>query len=292
MEELWEIFKLKKNEYKQFFDFKKRVLEPARLELLEKTGKSFSWEAIKRGRGGKVVGVQFVFDGEVEEKKEAVVVPESIPERKAETPIVPETPKLEEMPIVKPEPIKQEMSEAAKLLVDCGVSENVAVRLAEGRDTDYIREKISIANAHPEYVKNKAGFIVQAIRENWVDADVVRMRQEEMRLNAQKHALEERKRLKGIWDRYRVQRGALGLKEYEKRTGEEIERIKSEFLGGLNDIIRNIYRKKENFGYEDHMFRSFFLGKLELPSFDWFLVMEGITLSGEEREILEREVMR
>jgi len=288
LKELWETLGLKKEEYKIFRDFKNRVLEPARLELLEKTGQSFSWEAIRKGRGGKVVGVRFVFDGEVEKVKEAVVVLESKPETESQQ--VQKKPERAKSPVVEPESVKREMSEAVRLLLDCGISESVAVRLAEGRETDYIREKVSVANAHPEYVKNKAGFLVQAIRENWVDDDIVRMRQEERRLNAQKHALERRKRLKGIWDRYRVQRDALGLKEYEKKTDEERERIKSEFLGGLNAVIRNIYRKKETFGYEDHMFRSFFLGKLELPSFDWFLVLEGITLSGEEREILEKEV--
>jgi hypothetical protein len=39
------------------------------------------------------------------------------------------------------------------------------------------------------------------------------------------------------------------------------------------------------------MFRSFFLNTLELPSFENFLVAEGITLSGEEWEILEKEVL-
>jgi hypothetical protein len=194
--------------------------------------------------------------------------------------------------MVEPEIIKQVLSEGARLLVENGVSENVAVKLGEQYEAFYIKEKISLANAHPNYIKSKAGFLIQAIRENWVDADIVREQQKGMRLNAQKEVLERRKRVKDIWDRYRVQRGALGLKEYEKMTGEEIQKIKSEFLGTLNDIIRNIYRKKESFGYEDSMFRSFFLSQFEFPSFENFLVAEGIMLSGEEREILEREVMR
>ena len=176
--------------------------------------------------------------------------------------------------------------------MDCGISENVAVQLADGRETDYIREKISLANAHPEYVKNKAGFIVQAIRENLIDVDIVRMRQKEARQNAEKEGLERRKRVKDIWDRYKVQRDTLGLKEYQRKPVDEVHRLKGEFLSTLKDIFRNIYLKKEDFGYEDGLFRSFFLNKLELPSFDMFLALEGITLSGEEREILEREIIR
>ena len=57
------------------------------------------------------------------------------------------------------------------------------------------------------------------------------MRQNEMRLNAQKDILETRKRVKDIWDRYRVQKGAMGLREYEKMTVEEKQRIKRNFSG-------------------------------------------------------------
>lgn len=87
-----------------------------------------------------------------------------------------------------------------------------------------------------------------------------------------------------------MQKGSLGLRAYEKMTEEEREKTKGAFLQSVNDIVRNIYRKKEAFGYEDGMFRSFFLNSLELPSFENFLMAEGITLSEEEREILEREV--
>lgn len=290
MKELWDILGLKKDEYSLFKNFKNRVLEPARLELSEKTGQSFSWEAVRQGRGGKVVGVRFIFDGETEKEKKAAAVPESKSETENEQ--IEEKPEQIKFPIVEMERVKQEMSEAANLLVDCGISEGVAIRLADGHETDYIREKIAIANAHPEYIKNKAGFIVQAVRENWVDADVVRMRQEEARLNAEKEGLERRKRLRGIWDRYKMQRDTLGLKEYQRRPVDEIHRLKTEFMGTLKDIFRNIYTKKGEFGYEDGMFRSFFLNTLELPSFDRFLALEGIALTDEERTIVEKEIAR
>ena len=189
-----------------------------------------------------------------------------------------------------PEPVKQEMNEGVRLLLENGISENVAVRLGEQYEVFYLREKIALANAHPEYIKNKAGFLIQAIKENWIDDDIVREQQKEVRLTAQKAIQETQKWVKGIWDRYRMQKGSLGLREYEKLTEEERERTKGAFLQSVNDIVRNIYRKKEGFGYEDGMFRSFFLNTLELPSFENFLVAEGITLSCEEREILEKEV--
>ena len=288
LKELWDILGLKKDEYSIFKNFKNRVLEPARLELLEKTGQSFTWEAIRQGRGGKVVGVRFVFDGETEKEKGVV----AILERKLEIKKKKEEENTKPVPVAaaQPEPVKQEMNEGVRLLLENGISENVAVRLGEQYEVFYLREKIALANAHPEYIKNKAGFLIQAIKENWIDDDIVREQQKEVRLNAQKAIQETQKRVKGIWDRYRMQKGSLGLREYEKLTEEERERTKGAFLQSVNDIVRNIYRKKEGFGYEDGMFRSFFLNTLELPSFENFLVAEGITLSGEEREILEKEV--
>lgn len=247
LKELWDTLGLKKTEYKIFRNFKNKVLEPARLELLEKTGQSFSWEAIRQGRGGKVVGVRFVFDGEVEREskteKETVVALQSATEQEREKPHIQEQPEQEENP-----PIKPEKSEAVKLLLDCGVSEGVAAQLADKHETEYIREKIAIANAHPEYVKNKAGFIIKAVRENWIDEDVAKMKREEARLDAEKRASEARKRLRDTWDRYKWKRGILGLKEFEKLADDEVEKIKEEFLGGLNDFLRGIYQKKETLG--------------------------------------------
>lgn len=291
LKELWDVLGLKKDEYSVFKNFKNRALEPARLELLEKTGQSFSWEAVRQGRGGKVIGVRFVFDGEDErenkaEKKTAAVL-QSAMEQEGKKPRVQEKLEQEEKPFFEPE-----KSEAVKLLLDCGISDGVAVQLANEHETDYIREKIAIANAHPEYVKNKAGFIIKAVRENWIDEDIARMKREEARLNVEKEGLERRNRLKGIWDRYRVHKGALGLKEYERMTADEVGKLKGEFLGTLNAMLRGIYAKKENFGYEDGMFRGFFLNTLELPSFDRFLAVEGIKLSNDEREILESEIVR
>jgi len=290
LKELWDVLGLKKDEYSIFKNFKNRVLEPARLELLEKAGQSFSWEAIRQGRGGKVVGVRFVFDGETEKEKEVVAVLER--KQKIESQKTEETKEPVVVPTVEPESFKQTLSEGAQLLIENGISESVAVSLGEKYGIPYLREKIALANLHPEYIKNKAGFLIQAIKENWVDADIVRNQQKSIAANAKKRREETRKQVKGIWDRYRVQRYALGLKKYEKMASEEIQKLKEEFLVGLKDIFRSLYRKKENFGYEDGMFRSFFLSRFILPSFEDFLVAEGITLSEEEREILEKEFMR
>ena len=304
LDEFRKMLGIEKNEYRHIWNLKKKVLDVAQQDVNAITDISVSCRSIKQGLGGKVVKLEFTFSekerkpdilseisaiaytGE-EETEERIA---DIVEKENPAPVV--APPAVSPPQVKPEPVKPELSEGARLLLENGISENVAVRFAEQYETFYLREKIALVNTHPEYVKNKAGFLIQAIRENWIDEKIVRNKQTEMRLNAEKATLETQKRVKGIWDRYRMQKGSLGLRAYEKMTEEEREKTKGAFLQSVNDIIRNIYRKKEGFGYEDGMFRGFFLNTLELPSFENFLVAEGITLSGEEREILEREVRR
>ncbi len=188
-------------------------------------------------------------------------------EKESPAPVVVPAPPLP-APRVEQQAEPPPVSEGARLLLENGISESVAVQLSDQYETFYLQEKVSLANAHPEYIKNKAGFLIQAIKENWIDADIVREQQKEMRLNAARMLSETRKRVGGIWDRYRMQKGALGLRAYEKLTETEKEKTKGAFLQSVNDVIRNIYHKKGNFGYEDGLFRSFFLNTLELPSFE------------------------
>jgi plasmid replication initiation protein len=51
---------------KDFKDFRRRVLDQAHKDIMEREGSSlwFDWEPIKMGRGGKVVAIRFVFNQE------------------------------------------------------------------------------------------------------------------------------------------------------------------------------------------------------------------------------------
>ena len=50
---------IKQSEYKEYRDFKKRVLDPCQQALSENTDIKFTYEPIKRGKGGKVVAIKF-----------------------------------------------------------------------------------------------------------------------------------------------------------------------------------------------------------------------------------------
>lgn len=304
LEEFRKMLGIAKNEYKHIWNLKKKVLDVAQQDVNKITDINVSCRSIRQGIGGKIVKLEFTFSKKEKEPKilseistiaytEEEETEEGIDdtlERENLTPV--SVPIAVHPPKIKPEPVKPELSEGAKLLLENGISKNIAIRLAKRYETVYLREKVALANAHREYIKNKAGFLVQAIKENWLDDDIVREQKKEMRLNDEKRFLETRKRVKGIWDRYRVQRDDLGLKKYERMAVDEIEKVKKQFLDGLQGVVRGIYQKKETFGYEDGMFRSFFLSRFTLPSFEDFLVLEGVTLTDEEKEILEKEVRR
>jgi len=145
LKELREVLGIKKGEYKIFRDFKNRVLEPARAELLEKTGQSFAWEAIRQGQGGKVVGVRVAFDGDRAGHRAIAPVIVSSPSPFPEPPSPaghsePPSPSPQEPPVAAPPP-----SPAVQWLEDCGVSPVVAKDLATRYECAYIQEKISAA---------------------------------------------------------------------------------------------------------------------------------------------------
>lgn len=308
LEEFRKMLGIEKKEYQHIWNFKKKVLDVAQQDVNAITDITVSCRPIKQGLGGKIVKLEFIFS-EKREKPDILSEIATITYTEEE-----DSEDLEEeekkgmkaknhessidldheipVPEVKKEPKQSLLKESTRLLLDCGISENVAEELATQKELSYLQEKVALANLHPDYIKNRAGFIVKAIQENWVDDDIVKEQQREMRLEAEKRVSETRKRVKGIWDRYRVQRDAIGLKKYERMAIEEIEKLKQEFLESLNSVFLKVYRKKENFGYEDGFFRSFFLKRFQLPSFEEFLVAEAVTLSEEERKMVEQEFER
>lgn len=266
LKELRETLGLNKEEYKQFFDFKKRVLEPARLELGEKTGKAFQWSVIRQGHGGKITGVRFVFD---EDKKL-----KSREEKATETPS--ETP--QEVP----------RAEILAHLVRCGLSQASAQACVRQYDDAYIAEKIALAEAHPEEVRNKPGFLLEALKNDWRSPEeAMRREQAAQQVQEQAHAAQQHK-LRTLLEKYRAHCKNAGLQQYQRLTEEQRHQLKEAYLADLPAPLRERYQRQPEFGYEDGFFRSFFLGRLPdaLPTLDQYLVSQAITLTDDERHAL------
>lgn len=262
LKDLWEMLGLRKDEYTLFKNFKNRVLEPARLELLEKTGNSFSWEPIKQGRGGRVVGVHFTFDGEDNAKiNETVEVQEQTKKEVQQLALVAEEAQTLE-------------GEAVAELVGVGVSPKTAQTLTEKHGAEYIQEKIELLSQRKD-VKSGAGFVVSAIREDWRDEKI----EKEKKAREEKRKKEDeeiRKReLQRIKDKYAEFKRNIAFEQYQKLPDDVKKQWKIEFLEAQPFIVSNLLRLK-GFDFESGVFRAFVMQRLKLPTFEDFLNKEGI----------------
>ncbi len=268
LKELRDTLGLKKSEYRQFCDFKKRVLEPARLELLEKTGKSFVWELFREGRGGKIAGIRFVFDGD-DDKEQEELLPAGLQLK------------------VKEE--SQSNEKWVQLLVDFGVSRHLAQELAGKYEEAYLQEKVAIVVAHPEYVKNKAGFLVRAIQEDWKDSQIEEKKQLEETRRMEREQREREDRLRAIKQNFDVYRKNQALKQYEQFSESVRLQFKDEYLATLNPILKKRYRDKPDFGFEDPYFRAFLMkDKIPVLPLEAYLQQTGAALNPEDLEIMNR----
>ena len=287
LSELWEMLGLKKNEYAIFRNFKNRVLEPARLELLEKTGSSFSWEAVRQGKGGKVVGVRIVFEGEIEQEEKPVAVMGSnshlAMEPDRDNPVVKESPKTEEKAL--DEPINNEV---VRLLVNHGISPAVAAGLAGQHEEPYIREKIAMAAVHPEYVKNKAGFLITAIQEDWKDAQIEEKKRMEESRRKERERQDRQVHLRTVKQNFDVYRKNHALQQYEQVPETTRLEWRSEYLATLAPILSKRYANRPDFGFEDPYYRAFVMQhKLAALSWDDYLTQTGLSLSPEDQQAIQ-----
>ncbi len=272
LSELREVLGLQKNEYKIFRDFKNRVLEPARVELLEKTGKSFTWEQIRQGRGGKVTGIRFVFDGdgESESSPEARAIPPSRDTKKRE----------QETDHQNPAGIDR--------LIRLGVSPQKAQELAGLYAEPYILEKIALVESHPEYVKSAAGFVITALQEDWKDAKIEEQKRGEERRHEETAKRNRETRLRTIKQNFEMRAKNHALRQYEQLSVVAQQQFKEEFLGTLPDILAKRYVQKSDFGFEDPYYRAFVMKhKLSALTLEAYLQEAGLSLSPEETQSLQ-----
>lgn len=270
MKELRGIFGLNRDEYKEFSDFKRRVLESARLELLEKSGKSFTWEPVRQGRGGKVIGIHFIFDEDSEDQEQEI--------QKNGIPIPVETPAL----------IPQKDGKIASILVDCDVSPVVAEELAGQYEEPYILEKIALMSAHVGPVKSKAGFIIKALQEDWKDHEQEERRRHEERRQAAQAEQDRKARFRSIRENFNLHAKNHALRQYEQLPIATQQQLKEAFLGTLSGILAKRYVQKSEFGFEDPYYRAFVMQhKLPPLTLEAYLDQAGLVLNPEDARDLQ-----
>lgn len=280
LKELRDVLGLKKEEYKEFFNFKNRVLEPARIELLEKAGQSFTWEPIKQGRGGKITSVRFVFDGEVEESADENK--EEPEERQQVLSLA-----VDQEPEPKEKATQSVLSDEAQAvfneLLGIGVGEKTARAMVERYSVEQIREKMKILKSKKD-VQNEAGFVVRAVRDDWHDPKVEKERQAQ-EARERKEADEKRKKeLQRLKDKYEEFKKEIAFEQYQKLPQDVREQWKSEFINNQPFFARLL---RKGFDFESGAFRAFVMQRLELPTFENFLKREGYKLSDDGIEFLK-----
>jgi hypothetical protein len=273
LKELRDVLSLKKDEYDQFFDFKRRVLEPARVELLEKTGKSFTWQPIKQGRGGKIIGVRLVFDSDDEALTAGAAAPDSAPGE-----AVPE-PLSEAMPV---ETGSEEQQAVFAELVRLGLAEKVARAILERYAVDQIQQKLALVEQRQD-IKNQAGFFIQAMQGDWRDPEIEHaQRQTEKR--QRRESLEARKReLRRLKERFMACKLAAALEYYRETPETVIQQWRDEFTES-QPVWKSLLRGKQ-LDFEHAAFRAFVMERLSLPTLDDFLEQENLQLSGDDRAL-------
>lgn len=270
LKDLWEMLGLKKGEYKIFRDFKNRVLEPARLELLEKTGKSFLWEPIKQGRGGKVVGVRFLFDDEDKTPTDKII--EEQEQSKRET---------RQLAFITEETHTPE-GEAVAGLIEVGVSQKTAQTLTDKHGAEYVQEKIELLSQRKD-VKSGAGFVVSAIREDWRDEKAEKEKQKQEEKKKREDEEIRKKELRRVKYKYEEFKKEVALEQYQKLPDDVKEQWKSEFKNNQPFFARLL---RKGFDFENGAFRAFVMQRLALPTLDDFFEKNGVQLNDKDRSVL------
>ena len=273
LKELWEILGLGEDEYTIFRNFRNRVLEPARLELLERTGKSFTWEPVKQGRGGKIIGVRLVFDSDDEALTAGAAARDSAPgEAVAEPP-------SEAMPV---ETGNEEQQAVFAELVRLGLAEKAARATLERYPVDQIQQKLALVKQRQD-IKNQAGFFIQAMQGDWRDPEIEHaQRQAEKRQRSE--SLEVRKReLRRLKERFMACKLAAAREHYRETPETVIQQWRDEFTES-QPVWKSLLRGKK-LDFEHAAFRAFVMERLSLPTLDDFLEQGDLQLSGDDRAL-------
>ncbi len=273
MKELWEILGLGEDEYTIFRNFRNRVLEPARLELLERTGKSFTWEPVKQGRGGKIIGVRLVFDSDDETATDDEAARES-PSGAGEV----AGPDGETAEGTGSEEKQAVFAELLRL----GVAKKAARDILDRYELDQIRQKLALVAQH-QAVKNQAGFFIEALQEDWRDPVIEQDRQQQEKQQRRTRQETRQRDLRRLKDRFLAYRMEVARKQYREAPETAIQQWRNEFTE--SQPVWNSLLRGKKLDFEHAAFRAFVMERLALPTLEEFLAGENLQLSDDDRAL-------
>ena len=247
LDELRELLMLEEGEYSQFFNFRNRILKTAREELAEKTDLIFTWNEEKIRQ--KCVAIEFIIQSQPFPQER---------ETSEGSPVFPEPGGAEEpaadIPKSSPAPLR-----GVEELMALGVTRATALDLVEQYGAERVLDKVAYTRTLQQEgkVKNPAGFMVEAIRNEYRDNQAEeRERQAKARQAREAKAARERE-AQAVTNQARLHRKQAIQNFLEALTPAQRETLEAEFIESYQDnpVLIQRYRKQ---GMESAMVRGCF----------------------------------
>ncbi len=249
------------NKYKQFKDFRVRVIIPAQKELKEKTDIYFEFEEERKGR--KVAKIHFtIFSQTTSDKLEEKNVEDKNIKQK----------EIKSVETEKNQTYTQAQQEADQALKRNGVDQKGRESLINDYDPDQILENSNLVleRYKEEKLKDLAGSTVTAVKTDWrVKKSPYEKEKEEKKqavIKIREEQENQKKRLEVLEKDFEVQKKEKTRKAYDAINDDRKKEFILEFEKTLNKMVLNLYK---NGGIESPgvkvLFNGFVAKKLLKP---------------------------
>jgi plasmid replication initiation protein len=257
IEHLRELLMLEEGEYKQFCDFRRWILKPAQKELKEKTDISFEWTEERKNQ--KCVAIEFS------------IYRQNRPIAKQEL-LFDGVQTIEEISDKQQLVSGSELSESHRLLLEYGISPDMAKDLSENYSEHEIKEHILYADSlkRDGKIQNPAGFLVDAIRKGFRDNHAEERKKKEDNDRKNQDRLDHQELWKEIKSSYKLAISTEAFGRYDAMDDEQKNAIWDDFYNTQNKMFRKIIDRDKNGIPARGMFLGYLKNAMTLPSFaEW-----------------------
>jgi plasmid replication initiation protein len=254
IEGLKQVLKIE-TEYQQYRDFKKFVLNPAQKEISEKT--DIQYTTTEKTKGRKVIGLAFNIKG----KKKR---------------------------LTKEKPKEQaNHNQFVDLLVNIGVTQRTAENMVNEYDGERIQAAIDYTEALRKEgkVNNPAGFVVEAIKNDYRDNQAEERERQEKALQEAKAREERVRRWEQIKGSHLQARKAAFEIWYSKLNEKEEEELRREYFETLPPMLK----KLKNKGMVEKMFLGHLESLVSFPALREWAEQNYLDIAEFEEEIRREE---
>jgi plasmid replication initiation protein len=259
---------LDEGQYKLYKDFKKYVLLPAQSELPEKTDISF--DMVEEREWKTCVAIEFIIKSQKRpqntfSKHEAVKEPE-VPEEKTD-------------------------NQTVGLLINLGVTRKTAEKIAKECDEGRILAAIAYTQARQKVgrLENPAGFLVEAIKNEYRDHQAEERERQEKALQEAKAREERLRRWENLKNAYAEAKEASFQVWRSTLNERDIEDYRKAHMATLNTSTREIIKKHKERGMVEKMFLGYLKSLLPFPSLGEWAKQSGLNVAEFEEEIRREE---